>query len=86
MQLAAEIERGIADGKLDARHRRGVAGADGRAVPGLCGAASRPASNSRRSRKQFVSRDRRHGDGERIVAAADLAVFELGMWQSWTGR
>jgi hypothetical protein len=21
-----------------------------------------------------------------LLKAADLAVFELGMWQSWTGR
>jgi hypothetical protein len=21
-----------------------------------------------------------------LLRAADLAVFELGMWQSWTGR
>ena len=31
-------------------------------------------------------RHRRHDHRKRPAKSANLAVFELGMWQSWTGR
>ena len=84
-RLAAALERSIADGKLD------LLSAD--ALQALIAAACRVYSARTEAGEQFtpvpkhsVSATDVMLTASGLLRAADLAVFELGMWQSWTGR
>lgn len=84
-QIAATIEHGIADGRLD------VVSAD--ALQALIAAASRLYAARREAGEDFapVARNAVSATDVMVTAsgllrAADLAAFELGMWQGWTGR
>jgi hypothetical protein len=84
-RLAAALERGIADGKLD------LVSAD--ALQSLIAAACRVYSARTEAGEQFtpvpkhsISATDVMLTASGLLRAADLAVFELGMWQSWTGR
>jgi hypothetical protein len=84
-RLAAVLERGIVDGKLD------MVTTD--ALQALIAAACRVYTARTEAGEQFtpVTRNSISATDVMVTAsgllkAADLAVFELGMWQSWTGR
>ncbi len=84
-RLAAALERSIADGKLD------LLTAD--ALQALIAAACRVYSARIEAGQQFtpvpkhsISATDVMLTASGLLRAADLAVFELGMWQSWTGR
>ena len=84
-RLAATLERSIADGKLD------LVSAD--ALQALIAAACRVYSARTEAGEQFtpvpkhsISATDVMLTASGLLRAADLAVFELGMWQSWTGR
>jgi hypothetical protein len=84
-RLAATLERGIVDGKLD------VVSAE--ALQKLIAAACRLYAARIEAGDQFtpISRNSIAATDVMVTAsgmlrAVDLAVFELGMWQSWTGR
>jgi hypothetical protein len=84
-RLAATLERSIADGKLD------LVTAD--ALQVLIAAACRVYSARTEAGEQFtpvpkhsISATDVMLTASGLLRAADLAVFELGMWQSWTGR
>jgi hypothetical protein len=84
-RLAAALERSIADGKLD------LVTAD--ALQALIAAACRVYSARTEAGEQFtpvpkhsISATDVMLTASGLLRAADLAVFELGMWQSWTGR
>jgi hypothetical protein len=84
-RLAAALERGIADGTLD------LISAD--ALQALIAAACRLYSARSEAGEQFtpvpkhsISATDVMLTASGLLRAADLAVFELGMWQSWTGR
>jgi len=84
-RLAAALERGIVDGTLD------VVSAD--ALQALIAAACRLYSARSEAGEQFtpvpkhsISATDVMLTASGLLRAADLAVFELGMWQSWTGR
>ncbi len=84
-RLAAALERSIADGKLD------LVSAD--ALQALIAAACRVYSARTEAGEQFtpvpkhsISATNVMLTASGLLRAADLAVFELGMWQSWTGR
>jgi hypothetical protein len=84
-RLAAEIERGIASGKLD------VVATD--ALQALLAAACRVYTARTEAGEQFMPVPKNSVSATDVMVtasgllrAADLAVFELGMWQSWTGR
>jgi hypothetical protein len=84
-RLAAALERGIVDGKLD------LVSAD--ALQALIAAACRLYSARSEAGEQFtpvpkhsISATDVMLTASGLLRAADLAVFELGMWQSWTGR
>lgn len=84
-RLAAVLERGIVDGKLDL-----VSAA---ALQKLIAAACRVYTARVEAGEPImpVSRNSLSATDVMVTAsgllkAADLAVFELGMWQSWTGR
>jgi len=84
-RLAAVLERGIVDGKLD------MVSAD--ALQKLMAAACRVYTARVEAGepimpvpKNSISATDVMVTASGLLKAADLAVFELGMWQSWTGR
>ena len=84
-RLAAALERGIVDGKLD------VLSAE--ELQKLIAAACRVYTARVETGEQLMPVPRNSITATDVMVtasgllrAADLAVFELGMWQSWTGR
>jgi hypothetical protein len=84
-RLAAVLERGVADGKLDL--------VTAEALQALIAAACRVYGARTEAGEQFtpvpkhsISATDVMVTASGLLRAADLAVFELGMWQSWTGR
>jgi hypothetical protein len=84
-RLAAALERSIADDKLDT--------VSAPALQKLIAAACRLYTARAQSGESFtpVARNSITATDVMITASgllrsADLAVFELGMWQNWTGR
>jgi hypothetical protein len=84
-RLAAELERGIAEGKLDMVNTE--------ALQKLIAAACRVYTARVETGEQLMPVPRNSITATDVMVtasgllrAADLAVFELGMWQSWTGR
>ena len=84
-KLAATLERGIVDGKLDVVTTE--------ALQKLIAAACRVYTARLEAGEQFtpipknsISATDVMVTASGLLKAADLAVFELGMWQSWTGR
>jgi hypothetical protein len=84
-RLAATIERCIADGRLD------VLPAE--TLQALIAAACRLYAARREAGEQLapVARNALTATDVMVTASgllrtADLAAFELGMWQGWTGR
>ena len=84
-RLAATLERSIVDGKLDA--------VTVDALQTLIAAACRVYSARTEAGEQFapvpknsISATDVMVTASGLLRSADLAVFELGMWQSWTGR
>jgi hypothetical protein len=84
-RLAAALERGIVDGKLDL-----VSAED---LQKLFAAACRVYAARVEAGepmmpvpKNSISATDVMVTASGLLKAADLAVFELGMWQSWTGR
>jgi hypothetical protein len=84
-QIAATIQRGIAEGQLD------ILSAD--ALQALIAAACKLYTARREGGEDFapVPRNAISATDVMVTAsgllrAADLAAFELGMWQGWTGR
>ncbi len=84
-RVAATLERNVAEGKLDA-----VPAED---LQALIAAACRLYAARREAGEQFtpVAKNALAATDVMVTAsgllrAADLAAFELGMWQGWTGR
>jgi hypothetical protein len=84
-RLAAVLERSVADGKLDL--------VTAEALQALIAAACRVYGARSEAGEQFtpvpkhsISATDVMVTASGLLRAADLAVFELGMWQSWTGR
>jgi hypothetical protein len=84
-RLAATLERSVADGKLDL--------VTAEALQALIAAACRLYGARTEAGEQFtpvpkhsISATDVMLTASGLLRAADLAVFELGMWQSWTGR
>ena len=84
-RIAAVLERSIVDGNLD------LVAAD--ALQSLIAAACRVYTARREAGEQIMPIPKNSISATDVMVtasgllkAADLAVFELGMWQSWTGR
>jgi len=84
-RLAAVLERAIVDGKLDL--------VSAEALQKLLAAACRVYTARTEAGEQFLPVPKNSISATDVMVtasgllrAADLAVFELGMWQSWTGR
>jgi hypothetical protein len=85
LRLAAVLERSIVDGKLDL--------VSAQALQKLIAAACRLYTSRVEAGeplmpvpKNSISATDVMVTASGLLKAADLAVFELGMWQSWTGR
>jgi 4-hydroxy-L-threonine phosphate dehydrogenase PdxA len=84
-RLAATLERSIVDGKLDT--------VSAEALQKLIAAACRLYTARSEAGEKFapipknsISATDVMVTASGLLKAVDLAVFELGMWQSWTGR
>ncbi len=84
-RLAAALERSIVDDKLDT--------VSAEALQKLIAAACRVYTARREAGEQFAPVPKNSISATDIMVtasgllrSADLAVFELGMWQNWTGR
>ncbi len=84
-RLAAALERSIVDDKLDT--------VSAEALQKLIAAACRVYRARREAGEEFMPVPRNSISATDVMVtasgllkAADLAVFELGMWQNWTGR
>jgi hypothetical protein len=85
-QLAAEIERALADGRLDTLTPE--------AMQALMSAVCKTYAAKVEAGEQVLPLGQRSTvtptdvmiTASGLLRAANLAVFELGMWQSWTGR
>jgi hypothetical protein len=84
-RVIAAIERSIADGKLDTLPAE--------TLQALIAAACRLYAARREAGEEFtpVAKNALAATDVMVTAsgllrAADLATFELGMWQGWTGR
>jgi hypothetical protein len=85
IRLAAEVERGLAAGTIDVLSPQ--------AVQALMAAACNVYSAQVEAGHQYVPVKPQSvpptavmATASGILRSANLAVFELGMWQSWTGR
>ena len=84
-RVTAALERNVADGKLDTLPAE--------TLQALIAAACRLYAARREAGEEFtpVARNALAATDVMVTAsgllrAADLAAFELGMWQGWTGR
>jgi hypothetical protein len=86
LQLAGDMERGLIDGRLDVISNE--------ALQKLMAAACKTYSQQVQAEVQSPALDARSGvsatdvmiTASALLKAVNLQVFELGMWQSWTGR
>jgi hypothetical protein len=85
-RLAAEIERALANGRRDILSEE--------ALQALMAAVCKTYAARVEAGEQLLPLPERGGatatdvmvTASGLLKAANLAVFELGMWQSWTGR
>ena len=85
-RLAAELERALASGRRDALSTE--------ALQALMAAVCKTYAAQIEAGEQILPLPERGGatatdvmvTASGLLKAANLAVFELGMWQSWTGR
>jgi hypothetical protein len=86
IDLAAEIERALASGRRDVLSRE--------ALQALMAALCKTYAARVDAGEQLLPLPERGGatatdvmiTASGLLRSANLAVFELGMWQSWTGR
>jgi hypothetical protein len=86
LHLAEDMERGLIDGRLDV--------VSDEALQKLIAAVCKTYSQQVQAEVQAPALNARSGvsatdvmiTASALLKAVDLQVFELGMWQSWTGR
>ena len=85
-RLAADIERGLADGRIDMLTPQALQALMAAACKAY--AAQIEAGNpvAALAQRTTVTPTEVMVTASGLLRAANLAVFELGMWQSWTGR
>jgi phage I-like protein len=85
-RLAADIERSLADGRIDTLTPQALQAL----MAAICKAyaAQIEAGNpiAALAQRTTVTPTEVMVTASGLLRAANLAVFELGMWQSWTGR
>jgi len=85
-RLAADIERALADGRIDTLSPQALQALMAAACKAF--AAQIEAGNpvAALAQRTSVTPTEVMVTASGLLRAANLAVFELGMWQSWTGR
>src|SRR5450432_4019371 len=85
-RLAADIERGLADGRIDMLTPQALQALMAAACKAY--AAQIEAGNpvAALAQRTTVTPTEVMVTASGLLRATNLAVFELGMWQSWTGR
>ena len=85
-QLAADIERGLADGRIDLLTPQALQALMGAACKAYAAQVEAGNPMAALAQRTTVTPTEVMVTASGLLRAANLAVFELGMWQSWTGR
>jgi hypothetical protein len=85
-RLAAEIERTLASGKLDTLTPQALHALMGACCKNYATRVEAGESLLPLAQRTTVTPTEVMVTASGLLRAANLAVFELGMWQSWTGR
>jgi hypothetical protein len=86
LQLAADIEASLADGRLDLLAPQTLQALLGAACKAYAAQIEAGQTMAALSQRTTVTPTEVMITASGLLRAANLAVFELGMWQSWTGR
>ncbi len=86
MRLAGEIERGLADGRIDMLTPAALQALMAAACKAYAAQVEAGDPTAALAQRTTVTPTEVMVTASGLLRAANLAVFELGMWQSWTGR
>ena len=86
LRLAAEVERGLAAGSVDVLSPQAVQALMAAACNVYSAQIEAGQAMAALSQRTTVTPTEVMITASGLLRAANLAVFELGMWQSWTGR
>jgi hypothetical protein len=85
-QLAADIERSLADGRLDLLAPEALQALMAAACKAYAAQVEAGNPMAALAQRTTVTPTEVMVTASGLLRASNLAVFELGMWQSWTGR
>jgi hypothetical protein len=85
-RLAAEIEQSLADGRTDVLTPAALHALMGAACKAYAAQVEAGNAVAALGARSSVTPTEVMITASGLLRAANLAVFELGMWQSWTGR
>jgi phage I-like protein len=86
LRLAADIERGLADGRLDVLTPEALQALMAAACKAYAAQVEAGNPLAALAQRTTVTPTEVMVTASGLLRATNLAVFELGMWQSWTGR
>jgi hypothetical protein len=86
LRLAADIERSLADGRLDLLTPQALQALMAAACKSYAAQVEAGNPIAALAQRTTVTPTEVMVTASGLLRAANLAVFELGMWQSWTGR
>jgi len=85
-RLAADIERALADGRIDTLTPQALQALMAAACKAFAAQVEAGNPVAALAQRTTVTPTEVMVTASGLLRAANLAVFELGMWQSWTGR
>jgi hypothetical protein len=85
-RLAADIERSLADGRIDMLSPQALQALMAAACKAYAAQIEAGNPMAALAQRTTVTPTEVMVAASGLLRAANLAVFELGMWQSWTGR
>ena len=85
-RLAADIERGLADGRIDLLTPQALQALMAAACKAYAAQVEAGNPMAALAPRTTVTPTEVMVTASGLLRATNLAVFELGMWQSWTGR
>jgi len=85
-RLAADIERGLADGRVDLLTPPALQALMAAACKAYAAQVEAGNPMAALAQRTTVTPTEVMVTASGLLRATNLAVFELGMWQSWTGR
>jgi phage I-like protein len=86
LRLASEIERSLADGRLDVLTPEALQALMAAACKAYAAQIEAGNPMAALAQRTTVTPTEVMVTASGLLRAGNLAVFELGMWQSWTGR